>query len=156
MVVALIVGIIAGTAILTYSPPLFREQRAVFENLQDNISIAQERALLSGVPYGILFFNNKFIFLQIQGKTWQSSDIGGADIDLALANLVVDGLSIRLLDEDDDSAFFPQVVFLPTAEMTEFTLSATFNDREKGASIIFDLKSDILGRATLDEYKTNL
>ena len=155
LVVFALIGIIAGTAIISYTPPPFRETRESMQNLQSKISVAQERALLGGVPIGIVFFQDRYIFMIIKDKQWQKDSIGEVEIDLIAAQLYVEERFVRLPDIEDEDVYFPQVVFLPTAEMTEFKLTVPRSSVERSESVLFELTSDLLGRAKLEEFRSN-
>ncbi len=155
VVMFLIIGIIAGGAVISYTPLPFKETREALQKLQDEMTHAQETAMLSGTPKGILFFDDRYMFLQIQGRSWKKSGEGEQLIDLSNGRLVVNNVDVRLPIFGESDSFFPQVVFQPTAEATEFILEVSRNDPEISASVLFELKTDILGRTKLEEFRSN-
>jgi general secretion pathway protein H len=154
LIVMLIIGVLSTTAILSYSPPPFKETREKLNVLLDQINTAQEKALLESLPLGLLFFQQKYIFLTIENRTWRKYMVfPEVEIDLQDASLVVDNISINLPDADLITEIFPQIVFSPGAEMTPFELILNLHDENSGSSTIFELKTDILGRGKLLQYQ---
>ena len=155
LVVFAIIGVIATTTLLSYSPPLFQDTKDRFLELQSKIYQAQEKALLSGSPYGILFFHDRFIFLKVSNRKWGLSEFGETEMDLISAELVVEGTSIAVpLFDDEQVNYNPQIVFFPSASMSEFKLSITRTDETRGENALFELESDVLGRAEFSEIRS--
>lgn len=153
LIVVLIIGVLSTTAIITYSPPPFQQVRNKLDRLLDQINTAQEKALLDSLPLGLLFFQQKYIFLTIENKTWvRYNTLAEVEIDLRAAQLVVDDISVNLPDADFTTEIFPQIVFTPSAEMTPFQLTLELYNEDSGESAIFELKTDILGRGKLQQY----
>lgn len=154
LVVVLLIGILSTTAIISYSPPPFQGVREKLNTLLDQINTAQEKALLDSLPLGLLFFQQKYIFLTIENRIWvQYHDFPEVEIDLNDAQLVVDDVSVNLPDADYVSEIFPQIVFTPSAEITPFQLTLRLYDDRSGQNTIFELKTDILGRGKLEQYE---
>ena len=156
LIVIFIIGILSTTAIISYSPPPFKETKEKLNTLLDKINTAQEKALLDSLPLGLLFFQQKYIFLKIENRTWvKYNELPEVEMDFNDARLVVDDVSLNLPDADYVTAIFPQIVFTPSAEMTPFQLTLQLYDENSGENTIFELETDILGRGKLQQYQNN-
>ena len=154
LVVMLIIGIITSVTLITYTPNAFKEERDRLNLLLDKINVLQEKAILESIPYGIVFFEEKYRIVSIQNNTWvEDSVLPGADIDLSNATLEANGELAYLDKSEFVQQIFPQIVMTPGAEITPFRFVVRYYDEEINQSITFEMESDILGRGKLTEIQ---
>lgn len=151
LVVLVIMGILATTMFIQYSPKPFHVERETVATLVDTISTLQEKSLLEGEPYGFVFFTDRYAVTTYDraNNEWV---VYGAEVpfDFTNATLIADERFAPLRVYDFVETIAPQIVFSPGAEMTPFRFSIpVFNETE---GRLFEIESNILGHARLTEH----
>lgn len=154
LIVMVIIGIIAGTAIISYSPNPYKKYRDELYLLLDRINYLQETALLESTPYGVLLFEKRYRIVTIKNNTWVDAGVYPiTDLDLSEATLEINQSSVDIPNEDFVDKIFPQIIMSPGAEMTPFYLSVRRFEDDNISSVLFEITSDILGHGKLKETR---
>jgi prepilin-type N-terminal cleavage/methylation domain-containing protein len=127
--------------------------------LANELELAAQEAVLDGVVLGLDFFTDgtqttAYRWLRLREQAWDSyalQDDDAADTvfpeGLTLA-LELGGQAVTLeqrVELPSDAPFFPEILLLPTRELTEFTLSIA--GTADAASV---LTADLMGRIRVD------
>ncbi|MES2626676.1 MAG: prepilin-type N-terminal cleavage/methylation domain-containing protein [Pseudomonadota bacterium] len=171
MVVVLLIGLGLGVSLtldFSSSPQRLEQQTRQVANITE--LLAQE-AVLSGAIMGLDFFiapdNGRqtagMRWLRQDGELWVPADIGetGEQGEILFASemelqLEVDGnalipeekrdLEIIAAAEDEVVTFSPELLFLPSREITPFVLSLSTED-----DLVSNISADIMGRVRVNE-----
>lgn len=115
MVVVFIIGLATGLVVLTL-PPRPTPEQSTAQAFAAAMSQAQDKAIMTGQPIGLIVAGNRYSLAQYRSGRWQSAGVvrlkGGLKIDL-------------LRDSDEASPEgWPDLIFDPTgvSEPAEFRL----------------------------------
>jgi type II secretion system protein H len=168
MVVILLIGLALGIGLtldFSSSPQRLQQQTQQVANIAG--LLAQE-AVLSGAILGLDFFaatqdgvqTDGMRWLRQDAEGWLPADIGEAgeqgqilftgeiEVQLEVENNLLVLEERRELDAvaaDDDQKFYPEVLFLPSREITPFILSLSSADN------VSKVSADIMGRVRVNE-----
>ncbi|MGX9382364.1 type II secretion system minor pseudopilin GspH [Pseudomonas sp. JQ36] len=142
MVVMLLIGMLLGMVSLVGGNNPAQVARQEASRIARMIEQFRERAVLEGREFGVGFSLEGYRVLQLDAQGWQPlTALQQWPADLH-AQLVLDGLPVRLLN----SAPAPQLLMLSSDEISAFSLLLASRER-----VWAGLASDGLSEVTLDE-----
>lgn len=147
LIVMVIVGIMAGFAVLQLGSDEGEFQRKEIKRIQALVGIAREQAILEGHEYALGFWQEGYAFYELDFETDQwvpvATDTSLRERQLPEStdySLEIEGELIVLEDEPPEK---PQVFIYSSGEMTAFSLRFPLDDDGIEA---LDLAFDLLGR----------
>jgi len=157
LVVILLLGLGIGVSLTVdvgNSPQQQKQQTLLLANA---LELAAQEAVLDRRTLGLDFFRDDgrvaYRWLQQEATTWKPyvlQDAAEAQLaEATTATLRLDGQDVRLEPRADlatDTAFAPDILLLPTREVTPFTLTL-----EGGTGAASVLTADVMGRVRVDE-----
>ena len=147
LLVMAIIGMIAGAVALTLpsSSPSERSPQDLAITLKEQLQYAREHAMVRQQPLGLHVDNDGYRFLRWYDGQWQTLDARGLksvrwsdslrwELELIEGNLMAQDESARRLlfqpeedaeasTDDEDASPQPQILILPSGEMTGFSLA---------------------------------